>query len=440
MPSIWNWLRASWDGVRTSLWLIPSFMLLIGAGAALAALSPAATAWLDGLGAGRWLRSGSGEDARNLLSTLLSAVIAMASIAFSVTVVALSLAANTYGPRLIRIFQSDHRTQIVLGVFVMTIVYILVVLRTLRGEAAPGDVPAAAVTLGALLALACVLALLAFIQGVASLMAADEVVLRVRHELDTSIRELRLNEGDLNETPARLPSDFEVEATRIALPQEGYVQAVDHDGLSSWAKKNRAIVRLDFRPGDFVVDGDRKVAIYPAPADPERARSEIDRFIVSGQRRTPTQDVEFAIRHLVEVAVRALSPGINDPFTAMAVIDRLRGGMARLAARELPRSTLVDEQGQLRIVRDTTTYSGALDAAFNQIRQAGSSKPAILIHLLKAFAAVAEHIRTDEQRSGLLRHAELVNAAADRDISDPDDKRDIERAYRVAVTALGAKP
>ena len=422
--------------MRTSLWLIPSFMLLIGAAVALAALSPAARSWIEGSGLGGWLGSGSGEDARNLLSTLLSAVIAMASIAFSVTVVALSLAANTYGPRLIRIFRSDHRTQVVLGIFVMTIVYILIVLRNLRGEAAADQVPAAAVTLGALFALSCVLALLAFIQGVASLMAADEVVLRVRNELDAAIGELEPMGRDAEEVQAQLPGDFEAGATRIALPREGYVQAVDYHRLCSWAKQNRAVVRLEFRPGDFVVEGDRKVAVYPAPADPARARIEIDRFIVSGERRTPTQDIEFAIRHLVEVAVRALSPGINDPFTAMAVIDRLRGAMVRLAARRLPRTAMTDEQGEVRILRDATTYTGALDAAFNQIRQAGSSKPSILIHLLKALGAIAQHAQTHEQRLGLRRHADLVRAAAQRDIPDAEDRDDVERAFRAAANAF----
>jgi uncharacterized membrane protein len=238
------------------------------------------------------------------------------------------------------------------------------------------------------------------------------------------------------QAPVRPPAGPDPQATRIELPREGYVQAIDHAGLCSWAEKNQALVWLEFRPGDFVVDGDRKVVVQPAPADPERVRTEIDKFIVSGERRTPTQDIEFSIRHLVEVAVRALSPGINDPFTAMAVMDRLRGGMVRLAARELPPAALRDERGEVRIVRDTTTYDGALDAAFNQIRQAGSSKPSILIHLLKTFTGIAEHARTEEQRTGLRRHARLAWAAAEREIPDQGDKDDVEQAYDRAMAAL----
>jgi uncharacterized membrane protein len=438
MPSMWNWLRASWDAIRTSLWLVPAMMLLIGGAAAIAALSPSAAAWAERPEVAQWLHSGSGDDARNLLSTLLTSVIAMASIAFSVTVVALSLAANTYGPRLIRIFRSDHRTQLVLGVFVLTIVYLLIVLRALRGSADAADVPSLAVTLGAGLAAACVLALLAFIQGVSSLMAADEVVSRVRHELDASISELPRLAPEPDAPPERVLDDFDKRATRIRLPREGYVQAVDHAGLCAWAEKKGVMLRLDFRPGDFVVDGDHRVLAYPPLQDAEAARKALSGFIVSGRARTPTQDLEFSIRHLVEIAVRALSPGINDPFTAMAVIDRLRGGMARLAGRCLPPKVLRDTSGEVRILRHATTYDAALNAAFNQIRQAGSSKPSILIHLLNALGAVAEHTRTIAQRDGLRRHIELVRAAAEREVEDPCDLADVIRAYEAAEDAISA--
>ena len=431
--ALMNWLAASWDAVRTSLWVVPAIMFLAGIGLALLMLRLDAGSNLGALAP--WIGAGDGEDARALVSTLLTAIITMASMAFSVTVVALSLAANTYGPRLIRTFRADRRTQIVLGTFVMTIVYLLLVLRAVEGASEPPQVPQAAVALGSLLALMSVLALLAFIQGVATSIVADEVVRRVRRELDAAVEalpDLTSDEPD----PAALPSDFEDLATRIPLPREGYVQSVQYDEILAWAVKHDAVVRLDFRAGDFVVDGDRKVLVHPSPADPAQARSEIDRFIVSGQDRTPTQDLEFAIRHLVEVAVRALSPGINDPFTAIAVIDRLRGGLSRLCAKELPPETLRDARGTLRLVRRVTTYPGAVDAAFNQIRQAGATKPAILIHMLEAIGAIAGHSRTGEQGSALARHASLVRSTGLREVGEAADREDIERAFAETMRAI----
>jgi uncharacterized membrane protein len=432
-----NWLQASWDALRTSLLLVPGLMFLVGIATAalMLGLEPG---WGTGQGGlGRWIGTGSGEDARALMSTLLSAIITMASMAFSVTVVALSLAANTYGPRLIRTFRANLRTQIVLGTFIMTIVYQLLVLRSLEGASEPGQVPQAAVALGTLLALVSVLALLAFIQGVATSIVADEVVRRVRKELDSAVAKLPDLAAPEATASEHLPPEFDDRATRIPLPREGYVQSVQFGEILDWAVKHDAVVRLDFRPGDFVVDGDRKVLIDPCPEDLEGARTEIGRFIVSGDDRTPTQDLEFAVRHLVEVAVRALSPGINDPFSAVAVIDRLRGGLSRLCAKQLPPPALLDSTGKVRLTRRVTTYAGALDVAFNQIRQAGSAKPAILIHMLDAIGAIAEHTRTDEQRSALARHASLVRAAGLRDVAEPEDREDVERGFRRALRSLG---
>jgi uncharacterized membrane protein len=431
-----NWLKASWDAVRTSLWLVPGIMFVAGIAMATAMLALDRSWSASPAGLGSWLSTGNGEDARALISTLLSAIITMASMAFSVTVVALSLAANTYGPRLIRTFRANRRTQIVLGTFVMTIVYLLLVLRRIEGASDPAEVPQAAVTVGILLALISVLALLAFIQGVATSIVADEVVRRVRLELDAAVAQLPDLAAPEAAGPELLPPGFNEAATGIPLPKEGYVQSVQFDEILAWAVRNDAVLRLDFRPGDFVVDGDRKVLVHPRPQDPERVRREIEKFIVSGEERTPTQDLEFAVRHLVEAAVRALSPGINDPFTAVAVIDRLRGGLSRLCTKQLPPPALRDADGMVRLARRVTTYAGALDESFNEIRQAGSAKPAILIHMLEAIAAIAEHTRTDEQRSALTRHASLVRKAGMRDVPEPEDRDDLERAFKKAMRAL----
>jgi len=431
-----NWVRASWDAVRTSLWLVPGLFFLAGIALAMVMLG-LERGWTAGPGVLQsWISTGDGEDARALLSTLLTAIISMASMAFSVTVVALSLAANTFGPRLIRTFRANLRTQLVLGTFVLTIVYLLLVLRSVEGASAPPEVPQAAVAVGSLLALLSVLALLAFIQGVATSIVADEVVRRVRSELDSAVSKL----PDLvhTEEPALVlpPLDSDDAATRIPLPREGYVQSVQFEEILAWAVKHDAVIRLDFRPGDFVVDGDTKVFVHPMPEDPDRVRTELGRFIVSGQARTPTQDLEFAIRHLVEVAVRALSPGINDPFTALAVIDRLRGGLSRLCAKQFPPRTLRDASGKVRVTRRVPTFVGAVDAAFNQIRQAGSAKPAVLVHMLEAIAEIAERTRTQEQRAALSRHASMIRATGRRDVAEPEDREDVERAFGRAMRGL----
>jgi uncharacterized membrane protein len=134
--------------------------------------------------------------------------------------------------------------------------------------------------------------------------------------------------------------------------------------------------------------------------------------------------------------VRALSPGVNDPFTAVAVIDRLRGCLTRLTGRRLPSRMLCDGAGRVRQLRETTTFAGVTDAAFHQIRQAGASQPAVIIHLLEAIARIAEHARTVEQRGALVRHARMAAEAGLRDAAEPADRRDIERSLARMEQAL----
>lgn len=438
-----NRIMAAWDVIRTSLWLVPSLMIIAGSGlAALMLAIDAGRGAEDDLHAW-WMNKGGPEDARDLLSTLLNGVIAMAAMVFSATVVALTLAANQYGPRLVRVFRSDIMTQVALGTFAMTIVYLVLVLRTIRRDAELHDVPHAAVSLGTALALACVLALLLFLQEVARTAVADDVVARVGRELDTAIESLPPLPSDKQETPAcpgdpACPAEWDLwkAAGQVAQRQEGYVQAMDYDRLLAWAEQHDAVLRLDFRAGDFVAAGDRRIHVSPASVSTAAERDAICEAATIGRERTPTQDLEFSIRHLVEVAVRALSPGTNDPFTAMVVIDQLRGSLTRLAARELPPPILWDRAGQVRVVRETTNYAGIVDAAFHQIRQAGASHPAIVIHLLEAIARMADHARSAEQREALNRHAQMIAAAGLREATEPRDQRDIERSLTRAQQAL----
>lgn len=429
---------ARWDQVRAGLWLLPSFMVASGAALAMAMLALDAGHGSEDEVRAWWMNAGGAQDARELLAALLTGVISMAAMVFSATVVVLTLAASQYGPRLIRVFRADMTTQATLGTFAMTIVYLVLVLRSVRGDAVFHDVPHAAVSLGTLLALACVLALLVFIQEVGRTAVADDVVARVGRELDRAIERLpHLPEGSGQpcEQAGGGGKHWDA-AVHVGQRQEGYVQAIDYEGLLAWAERHDAMVRLDFRAGDFVVAGDRRILVHPASAAPAAEADAICELAVVGRERTPTQDLEFSVRHLVEIAVRALSPGINDPFSAIAVIDRLRGSLTRLTGQELPSPVLCDAAGRMRILRQTTTFPGIMDAAFHQIRQAGAGKPAVMIHLLGAIAHIAEHARTEEQRTALAHHARMVAEAGMREAVEPSDRHDIERSFARTKEAL----
>jgi uncharacterized membrane protein len=394
-----------------------------------------------------WMDAGGAEDARDLLSSLFTGVISMAAMVFSATVVALTLAAGQYGPRLVRVFRSDRTTQVTLGTFVMTIVYLVLVLRMVRGDSTFEEVPHVAITFGTMLSLACVMVLLVFIQELACMAVADDIVERVGRELDTAVENLprmsresvqvHLNDRDSDRDSDRAEgTDFWEKAGRIVQRQEGYVQAIEYGSLVSWAQQHKAVLRLDFRAGDFVAAGDQRILVHPASVAAAAEADHICGFAVVGRERTPTQDIEFAIRHLVEVAVRALSPGINDPFTAIAVIDRLRGCLTRLAGRQLPVRILRDQTGQICLVRETTTFTSLTNAAFHQIRQAGARHPAVVIHLVDAIARIAEHASTTEHYEALARHVQMIAEAGLREAAEPGDRREIQRSLAQAERAL----
>lgn len=421
-------LQIWWETLRTSIWPVPVLMLgfavllreIAFLGDAAVGDSTALRIW--------WLHSGTGDDASNLLSTLIAALITMASVMFSITMVVLSLAANQFGSRLVRTYMSDLRTQLALGAFVMTVVYCLLVLRTVSKEMPVGEVPHVAVTLGLALALVCILTLLFFLHVIARSMVADDVIRRVARELEDNIDALpplEARSGRERRAERGLPSNLD-EGRILTSRDEGYIQAIDYDGLAEVASRHGIAVQLHCSAGVFMCKEGWLAAVQgPGDIAPEIAEA-IQNEIRIGDRRTPTQDLEFSIRHLVDIALRALSPGINDPHTAMVVIDRMRGALSRLMAKRMPATIWTDESGTVRVVAHKTGYEDIFDEAFNKIRQSGSVHPAIVIHLLGAIERIAEHVRLPEQRDALLQHLDLIADEGLRNTETPRDRADIE--------------
>lgn len=438
---MFGWFAIHWEKLRTSIWMLPVAMIC------LALLLRQFAFWADSAlgdsGALQlwWLHSGSGDDARNLLSTLVAALITMASVMFSITMVVLSLAANQFGSRLVRTYMADLRTQAAIGTFVMTIVYCLLVLRTVQKDMPADQVPHISVSLGLFLALVCVLTLLFFLHVVARSMVADDVIRRVAAELEHSIGNLpALGDAKDAPEPRALHDDRPKSAAIVASREEGYVQAIDYDGLLDFAMAHDICIRLHCKAGAFMCMEGWLAEVAPREAATPEVVQGLQKSLRIGDRRTPTQDLEFSIRHLVDIALRALSPGINDPNTAVAVIDRLRGALSRLMGKRIPSTSRRDESGALRVIGQETGCGDILDAALHQIRQAGSVHPAVVIHLLGAIDRLAEHVRLPDQREALLHHAHLIADAGLREAQAARDRADIEARRNAALAKLDNRP
>lgn len=408
--------RHYWESLRTSFWLLPAVMTSGAAGLALLAV------WLDehtGTGAAGWVYAGSPEGARHLLASVAGSMITVAGVVFSITIVALSLASNQFGSRLLRTFMRDRGNQIVLGTFIATYVYCLLVLRTVRTLEGREFVPQLAVTGAVVLALMSLGVLIYFIHHTAVALQAPTVVANVAQELDASIDALfpeMLGSGPPDDAApvaaaADLPAGFDDEAWPVLAPADGYVQFVEDDRLLELAVAADRVLRIAHPPGAFVAAGDPLAFVSPPPRDEDLA-AQFQRRFVLGLGPTPSQDLLYAVSQLVEIAVRALSPAMNDPVTAVACLDRLGAALGRLAARRVPSPYRYDAAGRLRVVAPPVRFPAVAAAAFGPIIHHGRSNPAVLLRVLDAIGAVLAHARRDADRVALRNQARLVAEGA----------------------------
>jgi uncharacterized membrane protein len=372
-----------------------------------------------------WVYTGGEAGARSLLGAVASSTIGVAGTTFSITVAALSLASGQMGPRLLRNFVRDSGNQYALGIFLGTFAYALVVLRTVRSVEEVAFVPHLGVTGALLLALLCVATLVWFVHHVATGINVETVIEVVHAELSEAIN--RLDPGQ----PATIASSDPPRGAAVTLAERGYLRAVDEDRLADWAEEAGAILVLLVRPGDYLFPG-APVAELVRGREGSDAERVIRDAVTVGSRQAAAQDLEFAVRQLVEIALRALSPGINDPFTAIAVLDRLGAALCEIAPRHLPGST-VERGGRVVLHRQVTDYAGLCDAMFHMIRQNASGSPAVLIRLLDTLRRVIAIETRVERRAELLRHAELAMAAGRLGIEAPADISALE-AHHAAVS------
>ena len=420
-------LRARIEDLGDQFWLRPALVVAscIGLGVLATWYDEATGDTWKVLSTG-WFYSGSGEGARSLLSAVASSTIGVAGTIFSITIAALSLASGQMGPRLIRNFVRDPRNQIALGTFLGTFAYALTVLRTVRTGDEGAFVPDLGVTGAMALALVCVGTLVWFVHHVATSINVETVVGAVHEDLVAAI-----GSDALSEPPLLSPSE-PVRGEAVAASDSGFLQAVDADALADWAAKRKVEVALRVRPGAFVPHG-APVAIISAST--EDAREAVDRALTFGPRQAALQDLEYPVRQLNEIAVRALSPGINDPFTAGSVLDRFGDAMCRLAKRHLPRGA-VARDGRIVLRIDVVDYDGLCDAMFHTVRQNGSGSAYVLIRLLEVLAHAAEVERSPERLATLRRHADLAIGVARDGVSDPAGLEDCERRHRAFAASV----
>lgn len=429
-----------WSRIRSSFWFLPACMA--GAAVALALVGVTVdeplTNWLASyLG---WTFTGGADGASAVLGIIAGSMITIAGVVFSMTLVALSLASSQFGPRLLRNFMSDRPTQVVLGTFIATFLYCLLVLRTIRRAEEVAFVPHLSVTLGVLLAVASVGVLIYFIHHVSVSIQVNEIAARIGKELVGRIDDLypeHIGRGAPT-IPAEPPDvgfleAFDKDARPVGANGDGYLQFIDGEALLALAMEEDLVIRLERRPGEYVVASCPLALIWPESRATDRLTEQVRSHFVLGNQRTSDQDIEFGVNQLVEIAVRALSPGLNDPFTAMMCVNHLGSALCRLATRAMPSHYRHDDQNQLRVIAPGYTFPEVTDAAFNQVRQYSRSSAAVTIRLLETIAVVAGFVHRPEDRAALLRHAEMIARGALEGLPEREDRRAVENRCQSVI-------
>jgi uncharacterized membrane protein len=285
--------------------------------------------------------------------------------------------------------------------------------------------------------------LIYFIHHSAESIQAENVIAAVSRELHQAIE--RLYPECLGHDPPKqltgadsvqLPDRFEREAQSIASPRSGYLQAIDVDRLLRLAKDRDIVCLIEQRPGKFCFKGDDLLRFWPNHQSSDELGEKVLGSFYFGTRRTLAQDIEFAIDQLVEVSVRALSPGVNDPFTAINCVDRLGTALCTLTERAIPSRYRYDDDGKLRIVTAVSTIAGIVNAAFDQIRQAARHDTAVTLRILESIGAVARHTRDEEFRTALRRQAEAVHRGSRDGLRDQIDREEADQRFQSVIKSL----
>jgi uncharacterized membrane protein len=429
---VWpEWQR---EEVRTNLWMVPTILIVGALGLFAFTLRLDGAAYQGRFRPPSWVISGSADAARQLLTSIAASVITVVGIVFSITIVTLTLASTQFGPRMLRNFIRDRGTQLTLGTFVATFVYCVVTLVSIG----PGDrgefVPHISITTAFGLVLVDLVVLIYFIHHIATQIQLPQVIAGIAKDLAHAVA---AQSSDQRRPTARPPQGplldellarIETSGSVIRTPKSGYLQFIRHQTLVRVATDADAVIRLPYRPGHFLVEGRELASVWPASAA-DRVANYLARAQATGPHRTLTQDVAFGVDQLVEIAIRALSPAVNDTFTALTCIDWLGDCLCKIAPVWTPTQVHRDHFGSIRVISDQVSYERLVQRAFEKIRQASRGMPAVMIRQLDALTTIMEQTTDPQRAQVLMDQADMIHRANVGSVPDESDRADVDRRY-----------
>jgi len=382
-----------------------------------------------------WLTMGSIDDARAILSAMMGAVATVLALIFSVALLVLSMVATLFGPRLLYRFLQDWVTQVTIGLFMGTFIYVCLCFLVTHEDAHSRFIPQVSLIMSWILVVGSFAFLVYYSHRIATSIQNPDMIAGVVDDLYTAV--IASHERAAGEGTGALPDDDAIlrradTGVTVSCPKSGYMQHFDHGALVAAARDAGALIVLRFRPGQFVLRGEPLAAIVPESGAPG-LEAVITRNVAIGRHRTLTQDSEFAVTQIVEIAIRALSPAVNDTFTGVACVDWLADALLVFAEKPPIQGNWYDATGELRVWVPAVRTERLASLAFNQIRQASATTPAVLIRQLEAIRRLAPRMSAAARRV-LAEQADAIRETASALVAL--DRRDLEAAYERASAAL----
>jgi uncharacterized membrane protein len=445
----WPAVASHWrdEALRTNMWLIPAIES-VGAVALFAVtLSIDEAASHGRLRLPSWVISGSPDAAREILSSLAGSLITVVGVVFSVMIVALTLASQQFGPRMLRTFIRDRGTQLTLGTFVATFFYAMLVLISIGST----FVPHLSVTVALVLTAIDLGVLIYFIHHIATAIQLPAVIASIAHDLADAIdAEAGPPQVSVFPDAGCAPGDgpsAEVLLARldrsgrvVAAPVSGYLQFVRNATLVRIAAEHDAVIRLHYRPGHFLTRGHPMATVWP-PESAAAIGRRLESVHITGPLRTLNQDIAFGIDQLVEIGIRALSSAVNDTFTAMTCIDWLADSLCKIVVEWHPQSCHLDDLGAIRLITVPVSYERLVQRSFEKVRQAADGMPAVLIRQLEALSTIMT-VAPPGRAQVLLDQAAMIVRVSERTVPEPADQADVTARYRelLALHAKSSRP
>jgi uncharacterized membrane protein len=396
-----------WSKFRSSFWFLPTILMFLATVLAFAMIRFDRT-YGQAIITAYPMFEMSPPAARSILSSIVGAMVSTTGVVFSITIVALSLASSQFGSRLIRTYRDRRTSHVTLGIFVSTSLFCILVLASIREIGEIRFVPTASVIIGIILTVVCLATLVYYIHDMSRAIEAPNVIQSSANDLDRAIdrifpeyigKEAESFQGredaDYDRTGESESSapDFSISSTSV-----GYVQAIQNESLMGVANQHGFVIRLLVQPGDFIQKGSKLANVSLNLPDQKHDEDELRRTtcnsirksLIVGPERTHIQDIRYAFNELTEIAVRALSPGINDPFTAINCIDRIHAALRVLSQRKFPSRFRQNQHGELRVIAESVTFEECVHSSLGMIRHYASDSPIVRDRVESALQSLEE--------------------------------------------------